>query len=500
MRIGYGGIRHETNTISTVPTTVAKFKELLYGEKDEVTVQNTGVRSYNGGFIDEAAVQGVELVPGLFANAVPSGMITRDTLESLRDKLVTYLMEAHQQEPLDGIALTLHGAGVADGYPDIEGEIIGSLRKVFGPDMPIGVVLDLHGNITEEMVGNADILLGVKCYPHVDEYESGRDMFRILVESIRAGQMPKMRLVRLPWTFAPTKAMTTGGPARDIQQYCLQLEREEEDLIQATFFHGFPYSDIEKAGVSVVTVAKTQEAADRAALQIAEYAWSRREEFISVAVSPAEAFDQALALDTDGPIVINEASDNPGGGAPGDGTHLLREMLKRNLPRTAFGFITDPEVAKQAAEAGVGATISCRLGGKIDGRHGDPIEIEEAYVKGISDGKFVLVTPMGAGTAMSMGLTARLQVGNVDIVVGSIANQTRDKCPFEVMGIDYQTMHILGLKSTQHFRGWWESRAAICPCDPPGIHCGDLDTFDFKHLNKTYYPFDRNLVWNPENA
>lgn len=499
MRIGFGGIRHETNTFSTVSTTVEKFKQLLYGEKEEVIAQNTGVRSYNGGFIDEAAVQNVELVPALFANAVPSGLITRDTLESLRDKLVQILLEAHAEQPLDGIALTLHGAGVADGYPDIEGEVIRAVRAAFGPDMPIGVVLDLHGNITEEMMAGADVLLGVKGYPHVDEYESGRDMFRILVESIRAGSMPKMRLARLPWSFAPTKAMTVAGPAHDIQQLCLKLEREDDELIHSTFFHGFPYADIEKAGVSVVTIAKTQEAADRNALKIAEYAWTRREELISRSVSPAEAFDKALALETDKPIVINEASDNPGGGAPGDGTHLLREMLRRNLPRTAFGFITDPEVAKQAAEAGVGATISCKLGAKTDHLHGEPIEIEGAYVKGLSDGKFKLVSPMGAGTAMSLGLTALLQVGNVQIVVGSVANQTRDKCPFELMGIDYQTMHIMGLKSTQHFRGWWQERAEIVPCDPPGIHCGDLDVYDFKHLDKTCYPFVPDRDWTPES-
>jgi len=500
MRIGYGGIRHETNTFSTVPTDVAKFKQLLYGEKEEVTIQNTGVRSYNGGFIDEAAAQGVELVPALFANAVPSGLITRETLESLRDKLVAYLLEAHREQPLDGIALTLHGAGVADGYPDIEGEIIGAIRKAFGPDMPIGVVLDLHGNITAEMVNGSDVLLGVKGYPHVDEYEAGRDMFRILAEAIRAGEMPKMRLVKLPWTFAPAKAMTVEGPAHEIQQFCLRVEREQEDVIHTTFFHGFPYSDIAQAGVSVVTIAKTQEAADQAALQIAEFAWERRERLISKTVSPAEAFEKALALETELPIVINESSDNPGGGAPGDGTHLLREMLKRNLPKTAFGFITDAEVAKQAAEAGVGATISCRLGGKTDRLHGEPIEIENAYVKGLSDGKFVLVTPMGAGTAMSMGLTALLQVGNVLVVVGSVANQTRDKCPFEVMGIDYQQMKILGLKSSQHFRGWWQERSEIVPCDPPGIHCGDLDVYDFKHLSRDQYPFVMDQTWTAESV
>jgi len=499
MRIGFGGISHETNTFSSVSSTLEKFQNDRYRQGEDVIRANTGVRTYAGGFIDEAKALKIDFAFALTAGTTPSGLITKDALETMLGVLVDDLQKMHAEKPLDGIALTLHGAGTADGYPDIEGEIIRTVREAFGKDMPIGVVLDLHGNITDTMMEHADILLGVKGYPHVDSYERARDLVRHLHNMITTGEKPAKRLIKLPWVFVPAKAMTVAGPAHEIQQFCLKLEAEDDELLQSTFFHGFPYADVAHASVSVATVAKTQEAADRNALKIAEFAWAKRAEFISKMITPAEAFDKALELGVR-PIVINESSDNPGGGTPGDGTHLLREMLKRNLPDTAFGFITDPEVAKQAAEAGVGATISCRLGGKIDGRHGEPIEIEEAYVKGISDGKFVLVTPMGAGTAMSLGLTARLQVGNVDIVVGSIANQTRDKCPFELMGIDYERMHILGLKSTQHFRGWWESRAAICPCDPPGIHCGDLSTFDFKHLNKTYYPFDPDRVWNPENA
>jgi len=497
MRIGFGGISHETNTFSSVPTTAEKFMNDRFTEWEETIRQNTGVRTYTGGLIDEAAVLGIELASAMSTVTTPSGLITKDGLETLRDRLIGNLKKLHAEKPLDGIALTLHGAGTADGYPDIEGEIIRTVREAFGPDMPIGVVLDLHGNITDTMLNNADVLVGVKGYPHVDEYDRARDMLRHLCNMIRTGEKPFMRLIKLPWVFAPAKAMTVAGPAHDIQQFCLKLEAEDDELLQSTFFHGFPYADAAHVSVSVTTMAKTQEAADRNALKIAEFAWAKRAEFLSKMITPAEAFDKALELGVR-PIVINESSDNPGGGTPGDGTHLLREMLKRNLPDTAFGFITDPEVAKQAAEAGVGATISCKLGGKTDNKHGEPIELENAYVKAISDGKFKVVSPMGAGSIMDMELTVLLQVGNVQIVVGSRANQTKDKGPFQLMGIDYKEMHILGLKSSQHFRGWWQDQAAaICPSDPPGIHCGDLSVFEYEHLNKTYYPFDMNREWNP---
>ena len=497
MRIGFGGMSHETNTFSSVPTTYEMFplREGEYG-----ITSNTGVRTYTGGLIDEAKELGIDLVSACSTVTTPSGLITRHAIETIRDRIISRLQELHAEKPLDGIALTLHGAGSADGYLDLEGEIIRAVRAAFGPDMPIGVVLDLHGNITETMVEHSDILIGVKGYPHVDEYDRARDMLRHLYNMITTGKKPCMRLIRLPWVFTPSKGMTISGPAHEIQQFMVKMEAEDENLLQASFFHGFPYADVPHAGVSVATLARDQETADRAALEIAKFAWARRDQFLAKSVSPAEAFDQALELGVR-PIVINESSDNPGGGAPGDGTYLLREMLKRNLPDTAFGFITDPEVARLAAEAGVGATISCLLGGKTDDKHGEPIELKDAYVKAISDGKHIKLSPMGKGSVMDMRLTALLQVGNVKIIVGSKANQTMDKGPFQMMGIDYEQMHILGLKSSQHFRGWWQDKAAaICPSDPPGIHCGDLDMFTFENVNQTYYPFDMNREWDPATA
>lgn len=495
MRIGFGWILHETNTFSNVKTTLASFKEYHYLEGEAVMQAWRGVRSYVGGLIDEAESLGIELVPTFTAVAKPSGTITKECLETLRDTLVANLEALHARKPLDGIALILHGAGTAEEYPDIEGEILRRVRGAFGPDMPIGVVLDLHGNITDTMMAHADILVGIQEYPHVDSYETTRRMLGHLHAMIQSGEKPCMRLIKLPWVFPGTVGMTVSGHARDIKAFCRKIQGENPDLLQASFFHGFPYADVPHAGVAVTTLAKTQEAADRCAQAIAEYAWSRRGDMVAKAVSPAEAFDAALALGVR-PIVINESSDNPGGGAPGDGTHLLREMLRRNLPDTAFGYITDPEVVQQAIHAGVGATLSCRLGGKTDDLHGAPVVLENAYVKAISDGRHIKVSPMGKGAVMDMGNTVLLKVGNVQIIVGSKAAQTMDKGPFRMMGIDYRSMHILALKSAQHFRGWWQDHAAaICPCDPPGLGCGDLSQFRFEHVNQGFYPFDPACQW-----
>ena len=496
MRVGIGGFRHETNSFSNVATTVAKFQDLRY-EFGQTLIDNNigGVRTPLGGFIDEAAALGIELAPSFFANATPSGHITAETLKTLTKNLVDSLWQQHTQAPLDAIALSMHGAGVSDLSDDIEGYALQALRERFGNAMPIGVTLDLHANVTEKMISLSTALMGVKCYPHVDEYENARDLLRHLYNHVVNG-VPVFQARRpLPWLLAPGGGVTLSGPAHDVQQLTIRMEKENENLLQATFFHGFPYADISQASVVVVTVAKTQEAADTAATTIAEYAWTRRADFTPVSLTPAQAIDEALTLGS-GPIVINESSDNPGGGAPGDGTFLLREMLARNLPKTAFAGLWDPEVVQLAVSAGVGSRITCYLGAKADNLHGEPILIKDAYVKTISDGTYITKSPMGAGSKSTLGLSVLLQVGNVSIGVSSSRRQTLDCNAFEIVGVNYQEMHLLGLKSSQHFKAWWKDRAKIVTCDPPGIHCSDLSVFKFENANVAYYPL-QDAMWNP---
>ena len=309
-------------------------------------------------------------------------------------------------------------------------------------------------------------------------------------------EKPAISLVRLPWLLVPAEGVTTSGPAHKVQRLCYRLLEKQKDIFDVTFFHGFPYSDIPEACVSVTAVAETQEAADAAAMEVARFAWSIRREFPVTALSPKEAFDLALQMpENNGPIVINESSDNTGGGAPGDGTHLLKEMLKRNIPGSAMGYIYDPEVVQQAVKAGVGATISCQLGGKTDPLHGEPLTLT-AYVKAISDGTFINHSPMGGGNTSRIGLCVCLVVGNVSIVVGSIRTQPMDDGVFRVVGLRWDLLRIVGIKSSQHFKGWWADRSGgIVACDPPGVHCADLTVFHFQNTNTTAFPLE-NADWN----
>ena len=495
MRIGTGAFFHETNSFSNIPVTWERL--ILRGKSgDEIIQTYTGVKQYMGGFIDEAEAQGVELVPSFFGRDCPCGKTHQKAFEEARDRIVEMLTKAHAEKPLDAIALHLHGAGVAEGYPDVDGEIIRAVRQAFGPEIPIGVVLDLHGNITDTMMELSDLLIGIKTYPHVDEYTAGRIMFSRLCDMVRGGYKVYKKILRLPWHIAPAEGLTTSGPAYDVQQMLYRLEEEEANLLHATFFQGFPYSDIKECGASVVTMALDQDTAERTALEIARYAWGRREDFKVPVNSAAQAFDLALAIpDGPGPVVINESSDNTGGGAPGDGTYLLREMLERNLPGTAFGYIYDPEVARLAAKAGAGNTISCQLGGKMDKLHGEPVEIKDAYIRCISDGVFVNNSPKGGGNTVNLGLSACLVIGNVDVVVSSDRTQAMDDGVFRMVGLSKDDYKIVAVKSSQHFKAWWADRSrGMIPCETPGIQCADLTSFDFKFANPHYYPL-KDAYW-----
>ena len=487
MRIATGGFYHETNSFGNLLVT----PEVLAAgscEGQDWYLRYRGVKRYNGGFIDEAEALGIQCVPTLMSNMLPSGPTTRQAFEYARDRLVELLDSEYQKQPYDAIALVLHGAGSADGYDDVEGEILHAIRAKLGYAIPIGIVLDLHGNMTEDMISLSDLAIGVKCYPHVDEYDTARTMLRLLCGMVNTGKRPCKRLVKLPWLMTPAQGVTLSGPAHAVQQQCLLREQNDPQLINATFFHGFPYDDMKAAGVSVLTMAETQESADRNAEEIARFAWEHRADFAVPLHSAKQAVDLALAAQV-APVLIHESSDNPGGGAPGDGTHLLRELLRRNIP-AAFGYIYDPEVASQAAKAGVGAKITCRLGGKTDTLHGQPIELENAYVKTVSDGEFILKNPMGKGNHIHLGTTVCLVANNVSIVVGGDERpQTYDDGPFLLGGIDWRETKVLAIKSSQHFKGWWTDKVPlIIPCESPGIQTADLTALPFQKINPEFYP------------
>lgn len=493
-RIAIGEISHETNTFCP-PTTLEMFQKYLWARGEEITQRFRDTRTFLCGMAEAAERLGLVPVPTFAASTNPWGVITREAYDAMLGELLDGLRQAM---PLDGICLALHGAGVADGISDLEGAVLAAVREVVGPQMPIAVTLDLHGNTTPRMAELATGLFSVHEYPHTDMYERGQEAVEFLLRVLRGEIHPVTVVEALPLLAVPGPSGLE--PVRSINALCHRWEAEP-GMIDCALMHGFPYSDIPEAGATVVAVAEHDPAlARRAARAVAQEVWARREGFVRNYPLPALAVAEAVAAAGDGtPVVINETSDNPGGGAPGDGTHLLKAMLEAGLTQSAFGMLYDPSVAEAAHQAGVGATVQVRLGGKHDQMHGDPLDLE-VYVKSLSDGKYRL-SALGRGVQADYGKTARLVCGGLDIVVASRRGQVLDPGPFLLHGIDVRDCRIVGLKSSAHFRAGYEALASrIITTDPPGLCSSNLAHFNFQHVRRPIYPLDRDTVYRSSDA
>lgn len=484
MRIAIGEIAHETNALQAGLTGVERFQAQQWQRGPEVLEGHRGVRDYMGGMIAAGERLGIELVPTFAASAEPSATIAADAFAAMRDELLVGLRAAGK---VDAVCLSLHGAGSAEGVDDIEGALLAAVREVIGPDIPLVSTLDLHGHMTPAMVEHADLLLNCHEYPHVDCYERGEEAMDLAVRLVQGEIQPHMHLEILPMMIPPATTMT--GIGREITDACHAWE-ERPAIIDCAFVHGFPHTDVPIVSTSVLATADGDpDLARKAAQAIAGLIWQRREEFLADLPGPDEAVQMALEAEAR-PVVIAEVSDNSGGGAPADGTHLLRALLAENVSETCFGFITDSDVARQAHEAGTGATLDIRLGGKSDDLHGEPLETT-AYVKCLTDGRFHLTTPMGAGAEENLGPMARLVIGNVDVLVASERAQTLDAEVFLLHGIDVTRYRIVALKSQQHFRaGFAHLAGTIIRCDPPGITTSNLAQLPFTRLRRPIWPLD----------
>ncbi len=494
-RIAIGEISHETNTFCPA-TTLQMFKDRMWYRDDEVIQRARGVRTYLGGMVEAGERLGVTLIPTFAATTEPWGTITREAYDTMLGELLTRIRAAM---PLDALCLALHGAGVAEGITDLESAVLAAVREVVGPSMPIAVTLDLHGNITPRTVELATGLFCVHEYPHTDAFERGQEAMEFLVGVLAGKTHPVMAIEVLPLMIPAST--TRLEPARSINALCHQWEREP-GMLHCTFIHGFVQTDIPEVGVTVVALAdRDARLAGRAVRAIAEEIWDRREIFQAKFPEPDQAVALAVkAAESGTPVIVNELSDNPGGGAPGDGTHLLRAMLKAGLTDSVFGTLYDPEVAEAAHKAGVGATIRVRVGGKTDAMHGEPLDLE-VYVKVLTDGKFTLSTPMGKGSPVDLGKMARLACGGVDVVVASHRTQVLDPEPFLLHGIDVTRCRIVGLKSSAHFRAGYDTLAkAIITTDPPGLSTSNLSRFPYKKVRRPIYPLDLNTPYTPAPA
>jgi microcystin degradation protein MlrC len=497
-RIAVGGFLHETNTFAP---TKASYDAFVHGggwPRMEIgaNVFKTLRRINVGlaGFIEAAEAERWELVPTIFTAATPCAHVTEDAYERIAKVMVDGIAAAG---PLDAVYLDLHGAMVAEHLDDGEGEILARVRKVIGEELPLVVSLDLHANVTPEMVEHADALIAYRTYPHVDMAETGRACAKHLKVLLETKQRFAKAFRQIPFLIPISWQCTNDEPTRGIYQKLAALESHAVPTL--SFAPGFPAADFIHCAPSVFAYGRTQAAADAAADAIAALVESHEDDFDGRIYSPDEGVRHAmeLAKTAQKPVVIADTQDNPGAGGDSDTTGMLRALVRNNAQRAATGVIYDPEAARAAHAAGEGSTVTLALGGK-SGIPGDAPYKETFIVEKLSDGNFIAPGPYFGGRVMEMGPSACLRIGDVRAVVASNKTQLADQAMYRYVGIEPTKQKILVNKSSVHFRADFEPIAeTLLICAAPGAMPADTADLPWTRLKPGIRIKPNGAAFNP---
>lgn len=489
MRIAIAELAQETDSFSPLVTDLSDFETygLFYGA--EVIKRMQGVGPI-GGMLEVVAEQNepVELVPIVRAWASAGGTIKAETIELLLGRLLSGLREAL---PLDAIFLSLHGAASSEFDDDVEGYVLEAVRGVVGDDVPIVCPLDHHANVTKRMLRCANVLVAHETQPH-DPPATGRKAARIMFDMLHGTIRPTKAWGKIPMITPQDQFLTSQGPMKEWFDLAREMERRDK-VLDVSPCPMQPWLDVAEGGWSVIVHTNDDEAlAQSLADEMAEKAWELREQFwMSERVAPALAVRQAMEAES-GLIILSDTGDSVYGGAPGDNTVLLRELLHQQPTDIALVPIIDPEALGAAMTAGVGSTINIELGGKVDNFFSQPVGVK-AKVAATSNGVTVNLADRGI---CDLRRTALLEVGNVKIVV-------LDHRSFAInhpvlylhLGLDVSAAKMVVLKTASNFQFFRQWSKAVIRVDSPGMTQSDLTAFDWKHLPRPIYPLDALEGW-----
>jgi microcystin degradation protein MlrC len=425
---------HETNTFSRVPTDMAMFRRRDFHLENEIPVAFRGTRSAFGATFEAADKFGWTLVHPVSANPHPSGTVTDDAFEHVTG-MIFDAVEA--KGPIEGALLHLHGAMVSDSHEDAEGEFLTRLRNRLGPEVPIVVTLDLHANVTQRMVDNANALIAYRTYPHIDQYERAWQGAELLRRAMRREIRPRTVVARRPMLYGLDHGLTQRGPMAELIARGETLEASGEALV-VSICAGFSRTNIYDVGPSVtVTVDGSTPRGQAIAEEFMDHAWAMRD-FTTVKLLPVA---EVVALARQGkagdkPLVVADYTDNPGGGGYGDATDFLKGLVEGGVESVAFHAICDPEAVREGMRAGIGAKITLTLGGKTDPAMGGPPLVLNGEVVCLTTGRFIAYGPMGGGVERDYGPSMVFRVGGIDIIAITNNGQAVDLGQFTSLGID----------------------------------------------------------------
>lgn len=455
MRIAVAGIRHETNTFSTLRTGLSDFRI----QRGEDVLRSEVWKSLGAS---------AELAPCLVAGATPNGLVTEDAYLALKQELLERLAA---QLPVDGIFLDLHGAMHVEEIGDGETDLLRDIRSLVGPDLPIAASLDLHGNLSHEFVASVHILSALRTAPHIDGDETRSRAFAHLVRAIRENRRPSTAMVKLPLILPGEYAVTAVEPAKSLYRHIVELEGQP-GIWDASLMISCAWTDSPFTSVSTLVVGDDRPACERLARSFADRVWEKRAEFGPEVetVSAEEAIQRASTYPT-GPVFISESGDNVTAGGAGDVPVFLELLLKSGLQDVMYAAIADPRAVQDCVLAGPGATVTLSLGGKLDAVNAKPLSLDAEVLK----------VDSGIATVRSGGIT---------ILVTEGRRPFHDLAAFEPSGIDPLSKKIVVVKQGYLAPELRERCSTTVMALTPGFTDLRLASLPYRSIKRPIYPLD----------
>ncbi len=479
MRLFTATLAHETSSFSPVPTSMDSFRPLLLHRPSRGEIVAERFIANECALPRKALERGHDVLESVSAATTPSGPMVRADYETLRDEILADLANAGA---VDAVALFLHGAQMAEGYDDCEGDLLQRMRAQLGPDVPIGVEIDLHGNVTAAMLKSATFIIACKEYPHTDFPERADELLDLL-EATAAGRIHPVTA----WRRVPMLGIfhTTRHPMRAYVDGMSAMEQRPGVLTVSTA-HGFPWADTpHAAATAAVTTDGDAALADALADELAAAFFAIRAEAAVPLLGVEAALDQAFAP-REGLCVVADTADNAGGGAASDATYMLSALLARGARDVALGMVWDPVSVDFAFAAGVGAVLPLRIGGKAGTMSGPPVDAI-CTVKALSTEAF----QFSFGVHEPLGRIAVVETSGIEIVLAARREQVHSPEAFTTAGVDLAAKRVVIVKSAQHFQARFAPIAEeIIYAVAPGATSVDFKSFPYTRLQRPLWPLD----------
>jgi microcystin degradation protein MlrC len=493
MRVAIAELKQETNTFVSRPTTMADFETWHYWTGPALIEGLQGTNSEIDGFLNVLTEAGIEPVPILATFAMSGGKVEDATYQRLLGELLDGIANAG---PLDGVLIALHGAMVTESDDSPDANTLKAIRELVGPGIPIVATYDLHANLTARMADYADALVGFKTSPHIDQRDTGERGAMVMTTILQHGAKPTMAFVKIPMIVpASTHIHHLPGPFKRLQDATKEWEKEP-GILSANVASVQPWLDIDEMGFAVVVVTDDDpKRAETVACDLAKACWAERHAFMKIELVPiAEAISLAMAEPT-GPEVLSDCADGTGAGSPGDATAVIAALLAAKPDKPAFVFVRDAESAEAAISAGVGATVTLCVGGKLDNVFNQPVQVT-GTVGFVGPASFRFGGEGYTGVEQDMGPSAVVRIGNIYVLIVSNSVMTVDPELYRAVGLEPKDAQIVVVKSHIQFRAGYDSIASrIIMLDSPGMSSDHIAALPWQKVPRPIFPLDPEMTF-----